>query len=57
MIFVMEHAHQTRLAKRFSAKVKTKGIICLDIPDKYAYMQQELIAILEQKAGRYFRHV
>jgi predicted protein tyrosine phosphatase len=30
-------------------------VICLDIPDDYAFMQPELVALLEQKAGKFLR--
>jgi predicted protein tyrosine phosphatase len=30
-------------------------VICLDIPDNYAYMQAELVALLETKAGKFLR--
>ncbi|OUL82872.1 low molecular weight protein tyrosine phosphatase family protein [Paraburkholderia hospita] len=55
MIFVMERAHKARLSKRFGTSLKSKQIICLDIPDKYTFMQPELIAILERTAGNYLR--
>lgn len=55
IIVVMERAHKTRLAKQFGAALKGKKIVCLDIPDKYAFMQPELIALLEQKASRFLR--
>lgn len=53
LIFVMERTHKARLAQRFASAIKGKRVICLDIPDKYAYMQPELIAVLTQKVGRF----
>ena len=55
IIFVMERSHKVKLAKKFSALLKGKRVVCLDIPDRYAFMQPELIAVLEQKAGRFLR--
>ncbi|MBN3789485.1 low molecular weight protein tyrosine phosphatase family protein [Burkholderia sp. Ac-20353] len=55
IIFVMERTHKARLSKQFGADLKSKRIVCLDIPDRYAYMQPELIALLERKAGRLLR--
>ena len=55
IIFVMEKAHRNRLAARFKPYLKGKRVICLDIPDNYAYMQPELIALLEAKAGKFLR--
>jgi predicted protein tyrosine phosphatase len=55
LIFVMEQAHQRRLKSRFSRHLHGKRVICLRIPDDYAYMQPELVALLEQRAGPFLR--
>ncbi|RKT99618.1 phosphotyrosine protein phosphatase [Burkholderia sp. Nafp2/4-1b] len=55
IVFVMERAHKARLSARFGAQLKHKKIVCLDIPDRYAYMQPELVALLERKAGPLLR--
>ncbi|WP_175655739.1 low molecular weight protein tyrosine phosphatase family protein [Burkholderia ambifaria] len=55
IVFVMERAHKAKLAARFGARLKRKKIVCLDIPDRYTYMQPELIALLERKAGPLLR--
>jgi predicted protein tyrosine phosphatase len=49
IIFVMERAHRARLQKRFRASLKSARVVCLDIPDDYAFMQPQLIALLEKK--------
>ena len=51
----MERAHQARLAAQFGAHLRHKKIVCLDIPDRYAYMQPELVTLLERKAGPLLR--
>ena len=51
IIFVMERAHRARLQRRFRARLKRARVICLDIPDDYAFMQPELVALLEKKVG------
>lgn len=56
IIFVMERAHKVKLSRKFGPLLKGKRIVCLDIPDKYAFMQPELIALLERKAGSFLRH-
>jgi predicted protein tyrosine phosphatase len=53
IIFVMEIAQRDKLRKHFSKFLGSKRVICLDIPDKYKYMQPELVRLLEQKAGRF----
>lgn len=51
IIFVMERAHRAKLQRRFRAHLKRARVICLDIPDDYAFMQPELVALLEKKVG------
>ena len=55
IIFVMEAAHLRRLKTQFSKDLRGKKVICLDIPDDYAFMQPKLIALLETKAGPHLR--
>jgi predicted protein tyrosine phosphatase len=55
LVCVMERAHKARLTKRFGAQLKGKRVVCLDIPDDYAYMQPELIALLERKVAPLLR--
>ena len=55
VVFVMERAHKARLAAQFGAHLRDKKIVCLDIPDRYAYMQPELVTLLERKAGPLLR--
>ncbi|MCU9958246.1 MULTISPECIES: low molecular weight protein tyrosine phosphatase family protein [Burkholderia] len=55
IVFVMERAHKARLSAQFGTRPKRKKIVCLDIPDRYAFMQPELVALLERKAGPFLR--
>lgn len=55
IVFVMEKAHRRKLSQHYSALLKHQRIICLDIPDDYTFMQPELIALLEQRAGPYLK--
>ena len=54
-IFVMERAHRAKLMRTFGGALKGKRVICLDIPDKYAFMEPELVAILERKVLPHLR--
>ncbi len=49
LIFVMEKAHRTRLSHRFKRHLAGARVICLDIPDKYAFMDPELVRLLTAK--------
>lgn len=55
IVFVMEKAHRTRLSAKFRACLNGRKVICLDIPDNYTFMQPELVALLEFKAGKFLR--
>ena len=55
IVFVMESAHKARLSTAFAAHLKSKRLVCLDIPDRYTFMQPELIALLERKVGKFLR--
>lgn len=52
-IFVMEHAHRARLSAKFKPYLASKRIICLDIPDEYAYMDPRLIGLLKERVPRH----
>ena len=51
LIFVMEPVHRRRLQQHFRPHLKRARVVCLDIPDDYAFMQPELVALLEKKVG------
>ena len=53
IIFVMENAQRDRLRKRFRKYINKQRVICLDIPDNYAYMDPELVQLLEAKVPRH----
>ena len=51
LVVVMERQHKARLVQKFGARLKGKRVVCVDIPDRYDYMQPELVALLERKIG------
>ena len=51
----MEQSHRSILSRKFGAHLKTKHIICLDIPDRFEYMDPELVKLLEAKVGPLLR--
>ena len=55
IVFVMERSHRNRLQKKFSHLLKTKRVVCLDIPDEFEFMDPMFIRLLENRAGRYLR--
>jgi predicted protein tyrosine phosphatase len=55
IIFVMEKAHRNKVSKKFKKYLNGKRMVCLDIPDDYDYMQEELVKLLEARVGRFLR--
>ena len=55
LIFVMERAHRAKLQRRFGSHLKGKRVVCLDIPDDYAFMQPEMVALLKKKVGPFLK--
>ncbi len=54
-IFVMEKAQRNKLRKKHRKSLNKQNVICLEIPDDYDYMDSELIMILKQKLGNFFK--
>ena len=55
IVFVMEKAHRNRLSAKFQRHLNGKRVVCLDISDDYAYMQPELVRLLEKKVAPFLR--
>ena len=52
-IFVMEQTHRAKLQQRFKRHLKRARVICLDIPDNYAFMDPALVALLEARVPKF----
>lgn len=50
---MMEKKHSSRLRDKFANKLTNKQLICLDIPDDYKFMDEELIEILKSRVSEY----
>lgn len=55
LVFVMERRHRQAVQRRFPSALRGKRLVCLDIPDDYAYLQPELLRLLERKVGPFLR--
>jgi predicted protein tyrosine phosphatase len=53
LIFVMERLHRSKLQARFKSSLKNARVICLDIRDRYKFMDPELVRMLEAKVSRH----
>ena len=51
-IAVMEKRHLARLRRMFPKLVSGKRLVCLDVPDDFSFMQDELVALLRARIGR-----
>lgn len=48
IVLVMETKHQQYLLSHFPGEMKYKELLVLDIPDEFRYLNEELIAELEE---------
>lgn len=55
LIVVMEKRHREQLSKGYGKHVRGKHIICVDVPDKYPFMDPTLVAELESKVGPHLK--
>ena len=46
IIFVLERAHRKKLLSKFKRSLTSQRVICLDIPDEYEYMDEELVELI-----------
>ena len=53
LIFVMERAHRSKLSARFKPYLGNKHVICLEVPDEYAYMAPDLIRLFKTKVPQH----
>lgn len=52
VVLFMERTHQTKAARQFGSALKGKRCVCLNVPDRYEYMQPELIDVLQSRVPR-----
>ena len=53
MIFCMEKKNLRRIKDRYGLALADKNVICLNIPDEYGFMDEELIALLDSSVSEY----
>jgi predicted protein tyrosine phosphatase len=53
LIFVMEKAHRSKLSAKFGRYLKNARVVCLDIPDKFDFMDPALVRLLKEKVTRF----
>lgn len=53
LIVVMEKRHLAQLRRRFARHLGSARVVCLDIPDRYTFMQPELVDLLTRRMRPY----
>ena len=53
IIFCMEKKHVRRLKEKYTDEIRGKKIVCLNIPDEYENMDEELQEILMSSVEEY----
>jgi predicted protein tyrosine phosphatase len=54
-VFVMEAHHAESLRERFPVAIREKVMICLDIPDEYQPLAEDLFEVLVDRLARHLR--
>ena len=54
LIFVMERTHRAKMNQKYGHALKGKKVVVLGIPDRYGFMDEELVGILKRKCQPYF---
>lgn len=55
VIFCMEKKHLRRIREKYPDIVAEKRVVCLNIPDDFEYMDEELIELLESGVSEYLK--
>ena len=53
VIFIMDDQQRRSLKRRFGSHPALENLICLDIPDDFAFMQPELVELLQERTKRH----
>ena len=53
LILVMERTHRSKLSAKFKAQMAGKRVVCLEIPDRFDYMEPALVELLKARVPRY----
>lgn len=53
LVIVMEQVHRKKLSARFRSVLGDKRIVCLGIPDDYAFMAPTLVELLQAKVPQF----
>jgi predicted protein tyrosine phosphatase len=57
VIVVMEKVQRRTVQQTFRRHLNLQRMICLDIPDHYAFMDPDLVLLLETRMARHLSHL
>jgi predicted protein tyrosine phosphatase len=52
IVVVMEKRQLARLKRQFGSQLRGRKLACLDIPDRYAFMDPALVALVQERLQR-----
>lgn len=53
LVFCMEKKHLRRIREKYSEELRGKKTVCLNIPDDFEFMDEDLQALLLSAVGEY----
>ena len=53
LIVVMERVHRSKLTAKFRTQMAGKCIVCLEIPDRFDYMEPSLVRLLKARVPKH----
>ncbi len=53
LIVVMERVHRSKLTAKFRTQMAGKRIVCLEIPDRFDYMEPALVRVLKARVPKH----
>ena len=53
IIFVMENAHRSKLSAMFKRSLNGQRIVCLNVPDRYEFMEPALVSLLTERVPKF----
>lgn len=54
IVFCMEKIHARKVRERYGRHLRGR-IVCIDVPDRYSYMQPELVELLASRVRPHLR--
>lgn len=55
IIFVMQKAHRAKLSNKFKRHLNGQRVVCLNIADRYEFMDPPLVNLLVERVPKFLR--